>query len=93
MTNALLPDLITLADVYGRTVKFMASKRTATQKQMDTLFEPLEFSLAERYAAVIKTVGKRMNTTIFPHLTAPPPVLSLCTDHIFVCGVNRDPEP
>lgn len=54
--NAFLPDMVGLADPLRFIKRSRFAKFVQTQEQLDELFAPNQFVLAERYAAVIKTV-------------------------------------
>jgi len=55
--NAFLPDLIAFADLDGRFKRRFLAPLARTQDMLDALMKPPEFILAEKYAAICKTVA------------------------------------
>ncbi|GMH32281.1 hypothetical protein BSKO_00115 [Bryopsis sp. KO-2023] len=56
LSNAVLPDLITLLDPMERIMSIL-SRFARSQSMMNTMLMPHHFFLAERYAASVKTLG------------------------------------
>ena len=57
VSNAFIPDLLTLFNPAERLNVYVFSKFARTQKALNNLLKPPSFFLAERYAANVKTLG------------------------------------
>lgn len=55
--NAFLPDLIAVTDIGAVLARKLLSPLAKTQEMLDVLMAPPEFILAEKYAAVCKTIS------------------------------------
>jgi hypothetical protein len=55
--NAFIPDLIAFTDVGGLLTRTLLRPLAKTQEMLDVVMEPPEFILAEKYAAVCKTIA------------------------------------
>ncbi|KAK3265094.1 hypothetical protein CYMTET_26203 [Cymbomonas tetramitiformis] len=57
LVNAVLPDIIQLIQLTSRVNIMYMSQFAKTQSQMDKLYAPQTFSIAERYSNILKTFG------------------------------------